>query len=213
MRVTERLWTLTPAGLDVAAVVLEREPREMGGTAKAAAASGAKHARAVTDVLAALLQTPPEPTLPVVRQHQLVPARTPPADTQPSARPDGLGPLNAWSTEAALPVAGAFLRGSGRADAVFALHGHVQPWAAVRGQAGYAIHALLVAVRVAGVQRWRAAPAGGIERVLRCGGGAGRDRRVPGEKTITSREGRTVLGAVLPKADRPTPPCHVDACR
>jgi hypothetical protein len=51
VRITEKLWTLTPAGLDAAAVVLDRPAREMGGTAKAAAASGAKHARAVTDVL------------------------------------------------------------------------------------------------------------------------------------------------------------------
>jgi hypothetical protein len=42
-----------PGRLDAAAaVVLDRPAREMGGTAKAAAASGAKHARAVTDALA-----------------------------------------------------------------------------------------------------------------------------------------------------------------
>ncbi|MET7695765.1 hypothetical protein ABZT06_49275 [Streptomyces sp. NPDC005483] len=64
VRVTEKLWTLTPAGLEAAAVVLDRPAREMGGTAKAAAASGAKHARAVTDVLDAFLQTPPEPADP-----------------------------------------------------------------------------------------------------------------------------------------------------
>lgn len=124
VRVTEKLWTLTPAGLEAAAVVLNRPAREMGGTAKAAAASGAKHARAVTDVLDAFLQTPPEPTQPVVRKHQLAPA-APPAD--PPARPEGLGPLTAWSTEAVLPVGGTFLspaRGSLRADMVFASPGH-----------------------------------------------------------------------------------------
>ncbi|MGW7674353.1 hypothetical protein ACWGJX_46095 [Streptomyces sp. NPDC054775] len=104
VRVTERLWTLTPAGLDAAAVVLDRPAREMGGTAKAAAASGAKHARAVTDVLDAFLQTPLEPTQPVARKHhQFVPA-APPAD--PVARPEGLGPLTAWSTDVVLPVGG-----------------------------------------------------------------------------------------------------------
>ncbi|TLQ38605.1 replication-relaxation family protein [Streptomyces marianii] len=124
VRVTEKLWTLTPAGLEAAAVVLDRPAREMGGTAKAAAASGAKHARAVTDVLDAFLQTPPEPTQPVARKNQLVPA-APPAD--PPARPEGLGPLAAWTTEMVLPTGGTFLapaRGSLRADMVFASPGH-----------------------------------------------------------------------------------------
>ncbi|WP_217207753.1 replication-relaxation family protein [Streptomyces sp. AC550_RSS872] len=124
VRVTEKLWTLTPAGLEAAAVVLDRPAREMGGTAKAAAASGAKHARAVTDVLDAFLQTPPEPTQPVVRKHQLAPAAPPAALVE---RPEGLGPLTAWSTEAVLPVGGTFLspaRGSLRADMVFASPGH-----------------------------------------------------------------------------------------
>ncbi|MFE2562136.1 replication-relaxation family protein [Streptomyces sp. NPDC059352] len=124
VRVTEKLWTLTAAGLEAAAVVLDRPAREMGGTAKAAAASGAKHARAVTDVLDAFLQTQPEPTQPVARTRQLVPA-APPAD--PPARPEGLGPLAAWTTEAVLPTGGTFLapaRGSLRADMVFASPGH-----------------------------------------------------------------------------------------
>ncbi|MEU1520291.1 hypothetical protein ABZ490_50745 [Streptomyces sp. NPDC005811] len=67
VRVAEKRWALTPAGLEAAAVVLDRPAREMGGTAKAAPASGAKPARAVTDVLDAFLQTPPEPTQPVAR--------------------------------------------------------------------------------------------------------------------------------------------------
>ncbi|WP_331719082.1 replication-relaxation family protein (plasmid) [Streptomyces sp. NBC_00289] len=131
VRVTEKLWTLTPAGLGVAAVVLDRPAREMGGTARAAAASGAKHARAVTDVLAAFLQTAPEPTQPVVRKHR--PGASAPATTeQPDQSelpevPEGLGPLAAWSTEAVLPTGGTFLapaRGSLRADMVFAAPGH-----------------------------------------------------------------------------------------
>ncbi|MER6961896.1 hypothetical protein ABT335_49595, partial [Streptomyces sp. NPDC000618] len=55
VRVTEKLWTLTPARLDAAAVVLDRPARELGGIVKAAVVSGAKRARAVTDVLAAFL--------------------------------------------------------------------------------------------------------------------------------------------------------------
>ncbi|MBD9730115.1 replication-relaxation family protein [Streptomyces sp. ID-01-6.2a] len=56
----------------------------------------------------------------------LTPAE-PPADPAPTVRPEGLGPLTAWSTEAVLPVAGTFLspaRGSVRADMVFASPGH-----------------------------------------------------------------------------------------
>ncbi|MFF3558397.1 replication-relaxation family protein [Streptomyces tsukubensis] len=124
VRVTEKLWTLTAAGLDAAAVVLDRPAREMGGTAKAAAASGAKHARAVTDVLDAFVQTPPEPTQPVPRKNEFV--RTAPLP-EPVVRPAGLGPLAAWSTEAVLPTGGTFLtpaRGSLRADMVFAAPGH-----------------------------------------------------------------------------------------
>ncbi|MER6392773.1 replication-relaxation family protein [Streptomyces sp. NPDC001523] len=118
-RITEKLWSLTPAGLEAAAAVLDRVPREMGGTAKAAAASGAKHAGKVTDVLAAFLQTPPEPTAPVVRKGAAVPAPAP----APAERPPGLGPIGAWSTEVSLPVTGSFAapgRGSVRADMVFA---------------------------------------------------------------------------------------------
>lgn len=121
-RVTEKLWHLTPAGLEAAAAALDRPVREMGGTAKAAAASGATHARKVTDTLAAVLQTPPEPMLPG--------PRTPTApDAAPrvlAERPPGLGPLSAWTTEVTLPVAGTFAapaRGFLRADLVYALPG------------------------------------------------------------------------------------------
>ncbi|WP_159395866.1 replication-relaxation family protein [Streptomyces sp. 3211] len=126
-RITEKLWSLTPAGLEAAAVVLDRAPREMGGTAKAAAASGAKHAGKVTDTLAGFLQTPPEPTAPVVRKGA-VPA---PASVRAAVeRPPGLGPIAAWSTEVGLPVTGSFAapgRGSVRADMVFAAPGSRLP--------------------------------------------------------------------------------------
>ncbi|MFD7096401.1 replication-relaxation family protein [Streptomyces xanthophaeus] len=121
-RVTEKLWSLTPAGLEAAAVVLDRPVREMGGTAKAAAASGAKHALRVTDTLAAFLQTLPEPTAPVVRKGA-VPA---PAPATPVELSPGLGPISAWSTEVSLPVTGSFSapgRGSIRADLLYALPG------------------------------------------------------------------------------------------
>lgn len=130
VRITEKLWTLTPAGLDAAAVVLDRPAREMGGTAKAAAASGAKHARKVTDTLAAFLQTPPEPTRPVVRKTNLIPAQAPAPAAPAPLPPPGLGPLSGWVTEAALPVGGTFIspaRGSLYADLVFAAPGDGVP--------------------------------------------------------------------------------------
>ncbi|MFD5097534.1 hypothetical protein [Streptomyces albidochromogenes] len=40
-RVSEKLWNLTTAGLAAASVVLDREVKEMGGTAKAPVPSGA----------------------------------------------------------------------------------------------------------------------------------------------------------------------------
>lgn len=86
----------------------------------------------MTDVLDAFLQTPPEPTQPVARKHQFAPAAPPtaPAPDGLVKRPEGLGPLTAWSTEAVLPVGGTFLapaRGSLRADMVFASPGHDVP--------------------------------------------------------------------------------------
>ncbi|MFC9878016.1 hypothetical protein ACFVJW_00070 [Streptomyces libani] len=49
--VSEKLWNLTGPGLEAAAAVLDRPVREMGGTARGAARSGAKHAVKVTDTL------------------------------------------------------------------------------------------------------------------------------------------------------------------
>ncbi|MFG2716587.1 replication-relaxation family protein [Streptomyces goshikiensis] len=124
-RITEKLWSLTTPGLEAAAHALERPVKEMGGTARAAAASGAKHALRVTETLAAFVQQPVEPTeAPVAR------TRTVPRQTVLRPRPPGLGPLSAWSTEVTLPTGGTFTspaRGSLRADAVFALPGAPVP--------------------------------------------------------------------------------------
>ncbi|WP_420082984.1 replication-relaxation family protein (plasmid) [Streptomyces sp. JL4002] len=124
-RITEKLWSLTPAGLEAAAHALERPVKEMGGTAKAAAASGAKHALKVTETLAAFVQQPVEPTeRPVAR------TRTVPRQAPLRRRPPGLGPLSAWSAEVTLRTGGTFTspsRGSLRADAVFALPGAQVP--------------------------------------------------------------------------------------
>ncbi|WP_190144669.1 hypothetical protein [Streptomyces glebosus] len=86
--VSEKLWNLTGPGLEAAAAVLDRPVREMGGTARGAARSGAKHAVKVTDALAAFLQTPlpPEPTRPVPRKQPQA------AATAPSSAPTGNAP-------------------------------------------------------------------------------------------------------------------------
>lgn len=119
-RVSEKLWNLTPAGLAAASVVLDREVKEMGGTAKASVASGAPHARKVTDTITAFLQTVPEPTSPVVRKKLPAPSRPDPV-LEGGPRPPGIGTLPGWETEVVLPVTGTFTtpgRGSPRADAV-----------------------------------------------------------------------------------------------
>ncbi|WP_406203244.1 replication-relaxation family protein [Streptomyces decoyicus] len=129
--VSEKLWNLTGPGLEAAAAVLDRPVREMGGTARGAARSGAKHAVKVTDTLAAFLQTPPEPTRSVPRK-RAQPATTSPSSspagndtaTAPAAareRPQGLGKIASWATEVVLPVSGTLTtpgKNSPRADAV-----------------------------------------------------------------------------------------------
>ncbi|MGD3108009.1 replication-relaxation family protein [Streptomyces sp. YGL11-2] len=131
--VTEKLWNLTGPGLDAAAAVLDRPLGEMGGTARGAARAGAKHARKVTDTIAAFLQTPPAPTRPVPRKASQAAAGAPgsaavgnaSAASVPGAqiRPQGLGRIESWATEVVLPVSGTRFapgRNSPRADAVFA---------------------------------------------------------------------------------------------
>ncbi|WP_406483269.1 replication-relaxation family protein [Streptomyces platensis] len=129
--VSEKLWNLTGPGLEAAASVLDRPVREMGGTARGAARSGAKHTVKVTDTITAFLQTPPEPTRPVPRK-QPQPATTAPSSasadndtaTVPEAtqeRPQGLGQISSWATEVVLPVSGTLTtpgKNSPRADAV-----------------------------------------------------------------------------------------------
>lgn len=53
-----KLWGLTPLGLDAAAEVLGRPPGEMGGAAR----SGAPHAMAVNETAIAITRTPPTAT-------------------------------------------------------------------------------------------------------------------------------------------------------
>lgn len=114
--VAQKLWHLTPAGLEAAAAVLGRPAKEMGGTARGAAASGAKHAVRVTDTIDAFVQTPPEPTSPVVRKNA-----APRPRRELPVRPAGLGTIGGFATEVVLPVTGTAStpgRGSPRADAV-----------------------------------------------------------------------------------------------
>ncbi|MER5757628.1 replication-relaxation family protein, partial [Streptomyces sp. NPDC002088] len=60
-----KLWGLTPLGLDAAAEVLGRPPGEMGSTARGAARSGAPHAMAVNETVIAVTRTPPAATRPI----------------------------------------------------------------------------------------------------------------------------------------------------
>ncbi|MFH8574088.1 replication-relaxation family protein [Streptomyces sp. NPDC017993] len=128
--VSEKLWNLTGPGLEAAAAVLDRPVREMGGTARGAARSGAKHAVKVTDTITAFLQTPPEPTRPVPRKKRQPAATLSDTDVgkDPAAdpvaveeRPRGLGEIGSWATEVVLPVSGTLStpgKNSPRADAV-----------------------------------------------------------------------------------------------
>ncbi|MFI1808401.1 replication-relaxation family protein [Streptomyces californicus] len=120
-RVTEKLWHLTPAGLEAAGVVLERDVRDMGSTAKASVASGAPHARKVTDTITAFIQPVPVPTKPVVRKNQPAPLPAAAPPLPPPLPPPGISTIDAWETEVVLPVGGSFVnpvKGSLRADAV-----------------------------------------------------------------------------------------------
>lgn len=117
-----KLWGLTPLGLDAAAEVLGRRAGEMGSTARGAARSGAPHAMAVNETIIAITRTPPEPTRPVPRRHT---TDMPAAPAASSAAPDGeepaagIGNVAAWSTEVALHLPTTGRNRSGvRADAV-----------------------------------------------------------------------------------------------
>ncbi|MFJ8351491.1 replication-relaxation family protein [Streptomyces sp. NPDC094153] len=113
-----KLWSLTPLGLDAAAEVLERPTDRMGGTARGAARSGAPHAMAVNETVVAFTRTPPAPTRPVPRQAT--------GTTAPAAAPgaagldgDGIGTVRSWCTEVvlSLPSSGRNRTGA-RADGV-----------------------------------------------------------------------------------------------
>ncbi|MGW0572988.1 replication-relaxation family protein [Streptomyces tauricus] len=122
-----KLWGLTPLGLDAAAEVLGRPAGEMGSTARGAGRSGAPHAMAVNETIIAITRTPPEPTRPLRRTATA--AARPDAETAavtiPAARAGlpavpvpsagfapaavaGVGSVSSWSTEVAmaLPSAG-----------------------------------------------------------------------------------------------------------
>lgn len=81
-----KLWSLTPHGLDAAAGVLGRPADQMGGTARGAARSGAPHAMAVNETIIAITRTPAAPTSPVPRQ------RTQSASPPGSVEADAMGP-------------------------------------------------------------------------------------------------------------------------
>ncbi|MDQ0955926.1 hypothetical protein QFZ24_009935 [Streptomyces phaeochromogenes] len=113
-----KLWSLTPHGLDAAAEVLGRPADQMGGTARGAARSGAPHAMAVNETIIAITRTPAAPTSPALRQ------RTQSASPSVVLEADamglrGIGTVASWSTEASLNLPSSRgTRTAVRADAV-----------------------------------------------------------------------------------------------
>ncbi|WP_327722345.1 replication-relaxation family protein [Streptomyces sp. NBC_00490] len=97
-----KLWGLTPLGLDAAAEVLARPVSEMGGTARGAARSGAPHAMAVNETIIAITRTPAEPTRPVPRTG-VAPSQEAPVSVP---GPAGMGAVASWSTEVAHVLSG-----------------------------------------------------------------------------------------------------------
>ncbi|MCX5441248.1 replication-relaxation family protein [Streptomyces sp. NBC_00063] len=97
-RAGTKLYGLTSSGLEAAARALERPLAEMGSIARGAASHGAAHALDVNATVLGLLQ--PRPT-------QSAFDRLSPADQAVvDSRPQGLGSLEAMSTEVGLPVTG-----------------------------------------------------------------------------------------------------------
>jgi len=92
---SQKLWGLTPAGLDSAAEKLGREPDVMGGRARGAGAGGAPHAMAVNNTIVAFTRG----------------GRLPGA-------PAGIGSIDCWRTEVPNPLTSSGKRNV-RADAVF----------------------------------------------------------------------------------------------
>jgi hypothetical protein len=92
---SQKLWGLTPAGLDSAADKLGRGPEVMGGRARGAGAGGAPHAMAVNATIVAFTRG----------------GRAPGASA-------GIGNIGCWRTEVAHPLTSSGKRNV-RADAVF----------------------------------------------------------------------------------------------
>jgi hypothetical protein len=92
---SQKLWGLTKAGLDAAAIKLKREPDVMGGHARGAGTGGAPHAMAVNATIVAFTRG----------------GRLPGA-------PAGIGGIDSWRTEVAHPLTSSGKRNV-RADAVF----------------------------------------------------------------------------------------------
>ncbi|MGP3972242.1 replication-relaxation family protein [Streptomyces sp. 6N223] len=112
-RAGEKLWSLTPAGLEAAAIELGRPIQEMGGLARGAGRTGAPHALCVGETVWALSRPAPDlARLQDAPQGAVEAAR---------AEPPGFGSLESWATEVPLPATGTWAtagRGGAQADAV-----------------------------------------------------------------------------------------------
>ncbi|WNI20215.1 replication-relaxation family protein [Actinacidiphila sp. ITFR-21] len=92
---SQKLWGLTPVGLDSAATHLKREPDVMGGRARGAGTGGAPHAMAVNATIVAFTRGGRSPGVPA-----------------------GIGSVTSWRTEVPHPLSSSGKRNV-RADAVF----------------------------------------------------------------------------------------------
>ncbi|RKN56744.1 hypothetical protein D7231_34625, partial [Streptomyces klenkii] len=109
----EKLFSLTPAGLEAATALLGRLEAEAGSVARGAGSTGASHALAVNEAVIALIRPVPDLTLLQDEPPEIKAAAA-------AVRP-GVGLLASYATEVPLPASGTWSRpgpGGARADAV-----------------------------------------------------------------------------------------------
>ncbi|WP_053170784.1 replication-relaxation family protein [Streptomyces sp. SBT349] len=112
-RAGEKLWSLTPQGLEAAAAELGRPVQEIGGLARGVGRTGAPHALCVGETIWTLSRPAPDLTRLQDAPHGAVEAAR--------AEPVGFGTVESWATEVPLPATGTWAtagRGGAQADAV-----------------------------------------------------------------------------------------------
>ncbi|GAB2891868.1 replication-relaxation family protein [Streptomyces mayteni] len=176
---SQKIWRLTPAGLDAAAQLLDPD-RRLGGTARGAGRHGAPHAMATNETLIAFIQPRPE---------------QPAADA--ALPPAGIGTIASWATEVVLPVTGSVSapsKGSPRPDAVLRAPESepAMPFLAVEVDGGTETPARIAEK----FERYRRF----FRRTVSAPAGPARERRVPYWRTLygpTDREGHPPVALVF----------------